>query len=180
MRCAPRGGAHAPSSCPTHPNRRGHAAQLLGHPVLCAYISEQDEVMLQYLLALHVSENEDVKSGYHIALEFAPNPFFHDARLTKEVEYQENGTARLHASEVCSSAPHARGFAPNPAHRPAACRSIGRRRARRWLRWTTTHRPSTATSVRTCRCRAPPRPISFAPFCGLTVTTRRGSGSQTR
>ena len=101
--------------------------------MLCPFISEQDEAMLQYLLALHVSESEDVKSGYHIALEFAPNPFFHDARLTKEVEYQENGTARLHASEVCSSAPHAPRFAL-PHARPGGMppwRPPPRRSARR-------------------------------------------------
>ncbi|KAF3329209.1 NAP1-related protein 2-like isoform X5 [Carex littledalei] len=63
----------------------------LSHPVLGEFVSKEDEKILKHMVSLELEEAKDLKSGYSIILNFSPNPYFEDKKLTKTYCFDEVG-----------------------------------------------------------------------------------------
>ncbi|XP_045790970.1 NAP1-related protein 2-like isoform X1 [Trifolium pratense] len=72
----------------------------LSHPALSELLNEEDQKVFKYLSSLEVEDNKDVKSGYTITLNFNPNPFFENSKLSKTFTFLEEGTTKITATPI--------------------------------------------------------------------------------
>lgn len=72
----------------------------LSHPTLSELLNEEDQKIFKYLSSLEVEDNKDVKSGYSITLNFNPNPYFEDSKLSKTFTFREEGTTEITATPI--------------------------------------------------------------------------------
>ncbi|XP_004508748.1 NAP1-related protein 2-like isoform X2 [Cicer arietinum] len=72
----------------------------LSHPTLGELLNEEDQKIFKYLSSLEVEDNKDVKSGYTITLNFNPNPYFEDSKLSKTFTFLEEGTTKITATPI--------------------------------------------------------------------------------
>ncbi|WJX95502.1 NAP1-related protein 2 [Trifolium repens] len=72
----------------------------LSHPALSELLNEEDQKIFKYLSSLEVEDNKDVKSGYTITLNFNPNPFFENSKLSKTFTFLEEGTTKITATPI--------------------------------------------------------------------------------
>ncbi|KAL5992118.1 hypothetical protein ACLOJK_013033 [Asimina triloba] len=72
----------------------------LSHPALCDLLNEDDQKIFKYLLSLDVEDFKDVKSGYSITLNFSPNPYFEDTKLTKTYSFSDDGTTKITGTTI--------------------------------------------------------------------------------
>ncbi|KAF1875414.1 hypothetical protein Lal_00006042 [Lupinus albus] len=69
----------------------------LSHPALGELLNDEDQ---KYLDSLEVEDNRDIKSGYTITLNFKPNPYFEDTKLTKTYIFLDEGTTKITATPI--------------------------------------------------------------------------------
>nr|ACJ84425.1 unknown [Medicago truncatula] len=72
----------------------------LSHPTLSELLNDEDQKIFKYLSSLEVEDNKDVKSGYTITLNFNPNPYFEDSKLSKTFTFREEGTTEITATPI--------------------------------------------------------------------------------
>ncbi|KAF3329200.1 NAP1-related protein 2-like isoform X5 [Carex littledalei] len=72
----------------------------LSHPVLGDILSKEDKEILKHMVSLELEEAKDVKSGYSITLNFSPNPYFEDKKLTKTYCYDEEGNLSIRCEPI--------------------------------------------------------------------------------
>ncbi|CAL0330629.1 unnamed protein product [Lupinus luteus] len=72
----------------------------LRHPALGELLNEEDQKIFKYLDSLEVEDHKDVKSGYTITLNFKPNPYFEDAKLTKTYTFHDEGATKITATPI--------------------------------------------------------------------------------
>ncbi|XP_019438237.1 PREDICTED: NAP1-related protein 2-like [Lupinus angustifolius] len=72
----------------------------LSHPALGELLNDEDQKIFKYLDSLEVEDHKDVKSGYTITLNFKPNPYFEDAKLTKTYTFHEEGATKITATPI--------------------------------------------------------------------------------
>ncbi|XP_061346595.1 NAP1-related protein 2-like isoform X4 [Gastrolobium bilobum] len=72
----------------------------LSHPTLGELLNDEDQKIFKYLDSLEVEDHKDVKSGYTITLNFNPNSYFEDSKLTKTFTFLEEGTTKITATPI--------------------------------------------------------------------------------
>ncbi|RDY12231.1 NAP1-related protein 2, partial [Mucuna pruriens] len=72
----------------------------MSHPALCELLNDDDQQIFKYLTSLEVEDHKDVKSGYKITLDFNPNPYFENTKLTKIFTFFEEGTTKITATPI--------------------------------------------------------------------------------
>ncbi|KAK7265788.1 hypothetical protein RJT34_33411 [Clitoria ternatea] len=72
----------------------------LSHPALSELLNEEDQKIFKHLDSLEVEDHKDVKSGFTITLNFNPNPYFEDTKLTKTFTFLEEGTTKVTATPI--------------------------------------------------------------------------------
>jgi len=70
----------------------------MNHPTLGSLLEEEDQKVFEYLTEVEVEDSEDVKSGYKITFTFAPNPYFENTKLWKDIRY--DGAFKVTSSEI--------------------------------------------------------------------------------
>ncbi|XP_058083792.1 NAP1-related protein 1-like isoform X2 [Magnolia sinica] len=80
--------------------------------------------VFKYLLSLDVEDFKDVKSGYSITLNFSPNPYFEDTKLTKTFSFSDDGTTKITGTaikwkegmDIANGVDHAKKGSKRPFH----------------------------------------------------------------
>ncbi|KAF1887263.1 hypothetical protein Lal_00040863 [Lupinus albus] len=72
----------------------------LSHPALGELLNDEDQKIFKYLDSLEVEDHKDVKSGYTITLNFKPNPYFEDTKLTKTYTFHDEGATKITATPI--------------------------------------------------------------------------------
>ncbi|OIW00001.1 hypothetical protein TanjilG_26338 [Lupinus angustifolius] len=72
----------------------------LSHPALGELLNDEDQKIFKYLDSLEVEDNKDIKSGYAITLNFKPNPYFEDTKLTKTYTFLDEGATKITATPI--------------------------------------------------------------------------------
>ncbi|KAI3462940.1 hypothetical protein Pfo_019603 [Paulownia fortunei] len=72
----------------------------VSHPALADLLSEEDHEIFKYLDSLNVEDFKDFKMGYCITFNFRPNPFFEDTKLTKTINFSDEGTLRVTGTTI--------------------------------------------------------------------------------
>ncbi|CAA0828424.1 NAP1-related protein 2 [Striga hermonthica] len=70
------------------------STSLLSHPTIEDLLNMDDREIFKYLDTLHVENFKDERMGYCITFNFKPNPYFDNTKLTKTMEFFDNGTLK--------------------------------------------------------------------------------------
>ncbi|GER50485.1 testis-specific Y-encoded-like protein 1, partial [Striga asiatica] len=70
------------------------STSLLSHPTIEDLLNMDDREIFKYLDTLHVENFKDDRMGYCITFNFKPNPYFHNTKLTKTMEFFDDGTLK--------------------------------------------------------------------------------------
>ena len=73
---------------------------IVHHKAIEPLLLLEDEDIFAYCTSVFVDEKENVKKGFKIKMTFSSNAFFDDTELWKDVEYGEDGEAKLTHSGV--------------------------------------------------------------------------------
>ncbi|GFP96287.1 nap1-related protein 2 [Phtheirospermum japonicum] len=66
----------------------------LNHHVLGNLLNEEDRKIFSYMESLHVEKLKDVRRGYCITFNFKANPYFENAKLSKTINFSDDGTLK--------------------------------------------------------------------------------------
>lgn len=72
----------------------------LSHPALGDLLNEEDQKIFKYLDSLDVEDFKDVKLGYSVTLNFKPNPYFEDTKLSKTFTFLDEGTTQITGTNI--------------------------------------------------------------------------------
>ncbi|GER53048.1 testis-specific Y-encoded-like protein 1, partial [Striga asiatica] len=76
------------------------SASFFNYPGISNLLNAEDRLIFAYLDSLHVENFKDDRTGYCITFDFKPNPYFENTKLTKTMEFFDDGTLKSTGTTV--------------------------------------------------------------------------------